>query len=481
MLDMFGEVHEECGVFGIYDTSGCTDVVKSAYYALYALQHRGQESCGIAVNDDGVISLHKNLGLVHEVFTPDVLKSLSGGSMSLGHVRYSTTGETLITNAQPMFVHHIKGSMAVAHNGNLTNAAELRETLELTGAIFHTTSDTEVISYTVTRARLTEGSIEKSIEKAMYSMKGAYSMIIMSPQKLIAARDPFGFRPLCMGKKGDAVLFASESCALHSLGADFVRDIEPGEIVVAGPDGLTSIRTHCGGRNHLCVFEYVYFARSDSVIEGVSVHEARKRAGAILARDYRVCAVVVIGVPDCGLDAALGYAEESGIPYGVGFIKNRYIGRTFIQPNQDDREDAVRIKLSALKSTVQGKRVVLIEDSIVRGTTSRRTINLIKEAGATEIHMRVSSPPFINPCYFGTDIDSKENLIANKMTVPDIAKMIGVDSLGYLSIEGVKSIASDAHCAFCTGCFDGAYPSPPPAVTNKNKFEIRLSEAPKTQ
>jgi amidophosphoribosyltransferase len=479
---MFGELHEECGVFGIYDASGDTDVAKSAYYALFALQHRGQESCGIAVNDDGVITLHKNLGLVQEVFTSDVLGSLPRGSMSVGHVRYSTTGKTLVANAQPMLVHHVKGSMAVAHNGNLTNAAELRETLELTGAIFHTTSDTEVISYIVTRARLTENSIEKAIEKAMYSLKGAYSMIVMSPKKLIAVRDPMGFRPLCMGRRGDAIVFSSESCALSSLGADFVRDIEPGEIVIAGPDGLTSIRTHCGGKNHICVFEYVYFARSDSVIEGVSVHEARKRAGAILAGDYPVQADVVVGVPDSGLDAALGYAEESGIPYGVGFIKNRYIGRTFIQPNQDEREDAVRIKLSAQKSTVEGKRVVLIEDSLVRGTTSRRTVNLIREAGAKEIHMRVSSPPFIRPCYFGTDIDSEGSLIANGMTVSEIAQMIGVDSLGYLSIEGLlKSIAVNPRCEFCVGCFNGNYPISPPKNPQKHKFETRLSETGKTR
>lgn len=471
-------IYEECGVFGIYYPSYEPNAAKSVYYALYALQHRGQESCGIAVNDDGVIRLEKNMGLVHEVFTAPVLNRLGGGNMAIGHVRCSATGETTqVSYAQPMHVHHVKGTMAIAHNGKLTNADELREALELSGAIFQTNCDAEVISYAVTRARLEEDSIEKAVEKAMYTLSGAYSMVIMSPRKLIAARDPNGFRPLCMGKLGDAVIFASESCALSSIGAEFVRDIEPGEIVVMGPEGLSSIKTHCKGQNHICVFEYVYFARPDSVIEGRSVHMARRQAGAILAADYPVEADVVIGVPDSGLDAAMGYAEASGIPYGVGFIKNKYIGRTFIQPSQGEREDSVRIKLSVLKSTVAGKRVVMIDDSIVRGTTSRRIVNLLREAGATQVHMRVSSPPFVCPCYFDTDVDSEEKLIANRMTVSEIAEMIGVDSLGYLSIEGVKSIAADTGCDFCVGCFTGEYPVPPPRRTSKSRYEKRLSDA----
>ena len=474
---MFDSIHEECGVFGIYDNSGETDVARSAYYALYALQHRGQESCGIAVNDDGVISMHKNLGLVPEVFTPEVLGSLGRGNISLGHVRYSTTGNTLASNAQPLLVHHIKGSMAVAHNGNLTNASELREQLELDGAIFHTTNDTEVISYMITRARLVESSIEKAVERAMYSLKGAYSMVVMSPQKLIAARDPNGFRPLCMGKKDKAIIFASETCALTALGAEFIRDITPGEIVVVGPDGIKSIETHCSGKNHLCVFEFVYFARPDSIIEGVSVHEARKKAGAILAHDYPVEADVVIGVPDSGLDAALGYAEASGIPYGVGFVKNRYIGRTFIQPTQGERENSVRIKLAALRSTVEGKRVVMVDDSIVRGTTSRRIVRLLREAGAKEVHLRISAPPFTNPCYFGTDIDSRDKLIACQMTIPEIRRSVEADSLGYLSVAGVKRIAEETGCDFCVGCFTGDYPVAPPDSSSKLKFETRLSES----
>jgi amidophosphoribosyltransferase len=477
---MFDSIHEECGVFGVYDASGESDVVRSTYYALYALQHRGQESCGIAVNDDGVITLHKDLGLVPEVFNHKVLDSLGGGTMALGHVRYSTTGTTLAVNSQPLLVHHVKGSMALAHNGNLTNSAELREMLELDGAIFHTSNDTEVISYMITRARLKEASIEKAVESAMKQLKGAYSMVIMSPQKLIAARDPHGFRPLCMGKRGDAIIFASETCAFSAIGAEFIRDIEPGEIVVVGPEGISSIKTHCGGKCNLCVFEFVYFARPDSVVEGVSVHEARKKAGAILARDYPVEADVVIGVPDSGLDAALGYAEASGIPYGVGFIKNRYIGRTFIQPTQGQREDSVRIKLSVLKSTVAGKRVVMVDDSIVRGTTCRRIVHLLREAGAKEVHLRISAPPFTNPCYFGTDIDSRDKLIACQMTIPEIRKSVDADSLGYLSVGGVKSIAEESGCDFCVGCFTGTYPvAPPEHDIGKYRFETKISEGKK--
>ena len=473
---MFHSVNEECGVFGIYYPSYQSDVAKNVYYALYALQHRGQESCGIAVNDDGIIKLEKNIGLVHDVFSAPVLNRLGGGSMAIGHVRCSATDEiSQVSYAQPMLVHHVKGSMAIANNGKLTNANELREALEQSGAIFQTTSDTEVISYAVTRARLLEDSIEKAVEKAMATLSGAYSMVIMSPRKLIAVRDPNGFRPLCMGKLGDAVIFASESCALASIGAEFVRDIEPGEIVVMGPEGLKSIKTHCGGKSHICVFEYVYFARPDSIIEGRSVHMARRQAGAILAADYPVEADVVIGVPDSGLDAAMGYAEASGIPYGVGFIKNRYIGRTFIQSGQGEREDSVRIKLSVLKSTVAGKRVVMIDDSIVRGTTSRRIVSLVREAGATQVHMRVSSPPFIHPCHFGADVGNEKKLIANSMTVPEIAKMIDADSLAYLSVEGVKSIAADTGCEFCVGCFTGEYPIPPPQKTAQNSYKTKQS------
>lgn len=472
----FDNLHEECGVFGIHEADADANVAASAYFALYALQHRGQESCGIAVNDDGVITCHKNVGLVPDVFDRETLEKLGHGNMAVGHCRYSTKGNSSVVNAQPLVVRHCKGTMAIAHNGSLVNAAALRHQLELGGAIFHTTNDTEVISYIITRERLMTPSIEEAVEKAMYSIKGAYSMIIMSPQKLLAVRDPDGFRPLCIGKIEGGYVLASESCALDSIGAEFMRDVEPGEIVIADSSGLRSIRTHCGGKGTICVFEYVYFARPDSVIEGVSVHEARQRAGRILYREHPIEADVVIGVPDSGLDAALGYAKESGIPYGVGFVKNRYVGRTFIQPTQGQRDDAVRIKLNVISDIVRGKRVVLIDDSIVRGTTCERIVNLLRDAGAAKVYFAVSSPPFRNPCYFGTDIDSRDKLIACRMSEDEIAKSINVDALQYLSVDGVKKIAKGAGCGFCVGCFTGEYPIEVPDDQPKNKFESKLSE-----
>ncbi|MDR2530716.1 MAG: amidophosphoribosyltransferase [Oscillospiraceae bacterium] len=464
----------------MYNTIAVSDVAAAcAYYALYALQHRGQESAGICVGDDGLMRVHKGLGLVPEVFTPRVLDSLGSGNMSIGHVRYSTTGAPQIENAQPLLVHHVKGSMALVHNGNLTNANELREELELLGGIFHTTSDTEVIAYTITQARLSEPSIEKAVAAAMHKLKGAYSLVIMSPRKLIAVRDPQGFRPLCMGRLGDAVMFASESCAFSAIGAEFIRDIEPGEVVVASPSGVTGIRDHCGGKSRLCVMEYVYIARNDSVLEGESVHLARKRAGAFLARSHPVDADVVIGMPESGLDAALGYAEESGIPYGVGISRNRYVGRTFIQPNQSDRNDAVHIKLTPLKATIEGKRVVVVEDSVIRGTTTRHILNLLRNAGAKEIHMRIASPPFKHPCYFGIDVDNYEDLLANRFAGDEaIAREIGADSVRYLSIDDISRIAPVGDAQLCVGCFSGAYPIDPPKETSKRKFERPLSEAP---
>ncbi|MGN0621762.1 MAG: amidophosphoribosyltransferase [Porcipelethomonas sp.] len=469
-------IHEECGVFGIYSRE-TMDVAADTYFALYALQHRGQESCGIVVNDKGLFSYHKDLGLVPEVFNDEQLKKLGTGNIAIGHVRYSTTGKSNRSNAQPLVVRHIKGPMAIAHNGNLINARELREKYELKGAIFHSTNDTEAISYAITEQRIMHPSIEKAVEQAMYKFKGAYSLVIMSPTKLIAARDPNGFRPLCMGKtENGAIVFSSETCALDSIGAKFVRDVEPGEIVVVDNGEVHSIKTHCGGKTSMCVFEYVYFARPDSVIEGAGVHQARLNAGKILWEEHPVEADVVVGVPDSGLDAALGFSKASGIPYGVGFIKNRYVGRTFIQPTQSQRTNAVKIKLNVLKDVVSGKRVVLIDDSIVRGTTSARIVGLIREAGAKEVHMRISSPPFTNPCYFGTDIDSKENLIACKMPISEIAKKIGADSLGYLSVDGVKRIAEGANCNFCTGCFTGEYPIEVPKEMPKDKFESKIGE-----
>ena len=471
-------LREECGVFGVYSTEtyGIADTV---YYGLFALQHRGQESCGIVVNDDGVFSPYKDTGLVNDVFTPEIIERLGEGSIAVGHVRYGTTGSNDRSNAQPIVVNHVKGKMALAHNGNLVNSGELRRELELQGSIFHTTSDTEVISYIITKERLTAPSIEQAVNRAMNKLKGAYSLVVMSPSKLIAVRDEHGFRPLCYGKTTDGrYIVASESCALDAVGAQFIRDIKPGEIVVFDKNGVRTIEDHCNKKPcTLCVFEYIYFARPDSIIDGCCVHSARVRAGAFLALQHPVQADVVIGVPDSGLDAAIGYSKQSGIPYGIGFIKNKYIGRTFIAPGQKNREDKVRIKLNPIPDTVRGKRIVMIDDSIVRGTTSARIVKLLREAGASEIHMRVSAPPFLNPCYYGTDIDSRDNLIACRHSTEEIAEIIGVDSLGYLSIENVKQIAKGMNgCGYCTACFDGVYPTKIPQTPLKNRFETKISE-----
>lgn len=473
---MFNNLHEECGVFGIFENK-TTYVAQSAYLALYALQHRGQESCGIAVNDDGVFRHHRGDGLVPDVFTPRHMEHIGKGNMAIGHVRYSTTGGKNANNIQPLVIRHIKGNMALAHNGNLVNAPQLRKEFELKGGIFHGTSDTEAIAYSIVSHRLTSKSTEEAVEKVMGTIKGAYSCVLMTATKLIAFRDPNGFRPLCLGKTDDgAWIVSSESCALDSIGAEFVRNIKPGEIVVISADGINSITTHCKNKGNICVFEYIYFARPDSVIEGSSVQHARMRAGAFLAKEHPVEADIVIGVPDSGLDAALGYAYESGIPYGIGFIKNRYIGRSFIQPNQNQREDAVRIKLNAVKENINGKRVIMIDDSIVRGTTCARIVKLLREAGAKEVHMRVSSPPFKYPCFFGTDVDSQENLIACKFdSVKDIAREIGVDSLGYLSVDAVHQLAENSKCGFCDGCFTGKYPIEVPKEQFKDKFEEKLN------
>lgn len=449
-------IHEECGVFGVLDPAG--DCARTTYYGLFALQHRGQEACGIATIQDREMSFHKDLGLVGEVFSPEILDRL-GGTMAVGHVRYATTGGSRRENAQPLTLKYVKGTLAVAHNGNLVNAGQLRTAFEYRGAIFQTTTDSELIAYAIAQERLRCPSAEEAVCQALKGLRGAFSLIVMSPQKLIAARDPWGFRPLCMGRRGDAVIFASETCALTAVGATFERDLEPGEIVVASRDGVRSIRENCAAASsHMCIFEYIYFARPDSVLCGQSVHEARRNAGRLLAQEYPAEADVVIGVPDSGLDAAMGYAEASGIPYGVGLVKNRYIGRTFITPGQESREQAVRIKLGALASCVAGKRVVMIDDSIVRGTTSRQIVSLLREAGATAVHMRSSAPPFIAPCYFGTDIPDRKNLIACHHSVEEIRDMIGADSLGFLSLENLHKIAPEANCGFCDGCFTGNYP-----------------------
>lgn len=466
-------IHEECGVFGMFSKHP-QNVAAVCYYGLYALQHRGQESCGMVVNDRGVFFSHKDLGLVSEVFSPEVLSDFPEGSMAVGHVRYGTTGGSSRKNCQPIEVNHQKGKMALAHNGNLSNAAELRNRLELSGAIFHTTSDTETIAYIVTRERLSAPSIEEAVSRAIHTLEGAYSLCLMSSAKMIAVRDPYGFRPLCYGVLEDGTyIVASESCAITTVGGTVIRDLLPGEILVFTKDGILSRTEHCKTRpNRLCVFEYIYFARPDSVIDGISVHSARIQAGQILARQHPVSADVVVGVPDSGLDAALGYSQQSGIPYGIGLIKNKYIGRTFISPGQTQRQNSVKIKLSPVEAVVRGKNVVLVDDSIVRGTTSERLIRLLRDAGAARIHLRISAPPFLNPCYYGTDIDSREHLIATSMDPDGIARSIGADSLGFFPLDQLSALAG-GH-GYCSACFDGQYPTPIPSDTRKDRFEARL-------
>ncbi len=469
------ELHEECGIFGICSPE-ITSVAHDTYLAMYALQHRGQQSCGIVVNDSGVLTSHKANGLIPDVFDHETLDNLGNGQMAIGHVRYASDAANKSTDsAQPLVVRHVKGPMALAYNGCLVNSLALKESFELDGAIFQTTNDSEVIAYAITKSRLITGSIETAVEKAMDMLKGAYSLLVMSPQKLIAARDPNGFRPLCMGVTSDgAYVFASESCAFDSIGAEFLRDIKPGEIVVVSNGNVKSINTHCGKKTSFCAFEYIYFARPDSIINGCSVHEFRQHAGERLAEIHPIDADVVIGVPDSGIDAAIGYSKRSEIKYGIGFIKNRYVGRTFIQSSQGKRDDAVKIKLNVVKDTVYGKRVVLIDDSIVRGTTCARIVKLLKEAGAKQVHIRVTCPAFLNPCYFGTDISSREHLIACRMTTDEICRHIGADSLGYLDVESLKAIASGSDCELCDACFTDSYPMDISQALKKDKFNYKL-------
>ena len=469
-------MHEECGVFGAWSPVK-RKLPQTVYLGLYALQHRGQESCGMAVSCDGVFHSFKGYGLVGEAFDRQAIERLGKGNIAVGHVRYSTTGGNERNNIQPIVIRHMKGNLALSHNGNLVNAGSLRTRHELNGAIFHGSADTETIIHTIVAERLKTSGTEEAVFRTMQQLQGAYSCVLMTATKLIAFRDPNGFRPLCFGQTEDGTwIVSSESCALDAAGAKLIRDIEPGEIVVFGRNGVVSDRRLCGGSSALCVFEYIYFARPDSVIEGTSVHAARLRAGHYLARESPAEADVVIGVPDSGLDAALGYSQESGIPYGVGFLKNKYVGRSFIAPSQDMRETAVRIKLNVIRETVQGKRVVLIDDSIVRGTTSERIVRLLREAGAREVHMRVSSPPFRYPCFFGTDVDSRENLVACRLhSVEEIAEEIGADSLAYLSVSAAHRLTGK-DCSFCDGCFTGRYPIAIPEDQGKSKFELPITE-----
>ncbi len=467
-------LQEECGVFGVFSTER-GDLASHACCALFALQHRGQESAGIAVNDDGVFTVRRGTGLVSDVFPKEALAALGQGNMAVGHVRYATTGADSRDNAQPLLINHHKGPLALAHNGNLTNSWDLRRELEKQGSIFHTTTDSEVIAYVIVQERLNRSRMEEAVAAAMDKLEGAYSLVIASPSKLIAARDPHGFRPLCMGRRPDgSVVFASESCALDAVGAAFDRDIEPGEVVTVDAGGVRSDRSHCGQTaRRLCVFEYIYFARPDSVLDGTSVCLARQRAGELLSAAHPVEADVVIGVPDSGLDAAIGYARASGIPYALGFTKNKYVGRTFIAPTQGEREAAVNVKLNPIRAVVENKRIILIDDSIVRGTTCRHIVALLRAAGAAQIHMCVSAPPFVAPCYYGTDIDTAENLIANHHTVEEIAHIIGADSLGYLPMEDVVRLTG-RDTGFCTACFGGAYPTAVPDALRKDRFEKKI-------
>lgn len=471
------KLREECGVFGIYDFSG-ENVASTIYYGLFALQHRGQESCGIAVSDTkgpkGKVLSHKGMGLVNEVFDSESMEKLAG-DIGVGHVRYSTAGGSTRENAQPLVLNYIKGTLALAHNGNLINAPELRDELAHDGAIFQTTIDSEVIAYHIARERVHTPSVERAVAGAMKKLKGAYSLVVMSPRKLIGARDPFGFKPLCIGKREKAYILASESCALDTIGAEFIRDVEPGEIVTITPDhGIQSDRSMCfsGEEQHKtarCIFEYIYFGRPDSYMDGVSIYHSRIQAGRYLAMDSPVEADLVVGVPESGNAAALGYSLESGIPYGTAFVKNGYVGRTFIKPKQSSRESSVRVKLNVLREAVEGKRVIMIDDSIVRGTTSDRIVRMLREAGAKEVHMRVSSPPFLHPCYFGTDVPEREQLIAHNRSVEEICRIIGADSLGYLRLERLSEMVDGL--PVCRGCFTGEYPLDPPTEDIRGEYD----------
>ena len=471
-IDFGGEeskLHEECGVFGIYSKNGSINPAYACYNGLLAQQHRGQESCGIAVNNDGLISYTKDMGLVSEVFNPKILQNLQG-QMGVAHVRYSNADDSVRENTQPLIMRYVKGALALSYNGVLTNAYELKNELERRGSIFQTTIDPEIISYLIAKERVRASSIEEAIRSVIPQLRGAYSMVIMSPQKLIAVRDPQGFKPLCMGKiDDDCYVFASETCALDAVGAEFVRDVEPGEIVVVNQQGIRSLHADVPVKRSHCIFEYIYFARTDSVIDGVSVYEARKESGRLLARQHPVEADMVIGVPESGIDAAIGYSEESGIPYEKGIVKNNYIGRTFIKPSQSERERSVRIKLNSLSTAIQGKRVVMLDDSIVRGTTSARIVKMLKDAGAAEVHLRISSPPFLWACYYGTDIPSRKDLIAANHTIEEIEKMIGADSLGYLALDSLKEILLGKNLEYCDACFSGKYPQEIPERLLKGK------------
>ena len=452
------KLHEECGVFGVWSTENI-DAAQWIYYGLVALQHRGQESAGIVVCDTkgpiGNICSHKGMGLVSEVFHGDTLNKLRG-NIGIGHVRYSTAGASCIENAQPFSLNYAKGTLALAHNGNVTNADSIKEELQKEGAVFNGTSDSEVIAYRIARERMETASIEEAVVNVSKELKGGFALLVMSPQKIVAVRDPLGLKPLCIGKREDTYILASESAAITAVDGQFIRDVLPGEVVTISKEGIRSeIRLESEKKAH-CVFEYIYFARLDSKIDEISVYDARRRGGMALAQRYPVEADVVTGVPESGLTAAVGYAEEAGIPFKLAFSKNSYVGRTFIKPTQQERMSAVHMKLSVIESVVKDKKVVLIDDSIVRGTTIANLIKMMRAAGAKEVHVRISSPPFLYPCYYGTDVPDNSELIANEYSVEQIRERIGADSLGYMQLEDFHKMTGDL--PLCKACFDNVYP-----------------------
>lgn len=475
MTDLFIEdkIHDECGVFGIFGND-TTDIIDETYLALYALQHRGTLGAGIAINDNGNMSVVKGFGVVPEALPEKELSRLKKAKIALGHVRHTTASVVNDrTSIQPLLMRYVNGQLSLALNGALTNYSELREHLHRGGAIFQSNSDIEVIAYIIAQERLKTASIEEAVLNAMDKIKGAYSMVMMAPSRLIGVRDPRGFRPLCIGKLGENYIITSESCVFDSLGGEFVRDVEPGEMVVIDDEGVHSYKNNCGGKTSLCLFEFVYFARPDSVLDGMCVNIARQRAGIELAKEHPVEADMVCAVPDCGIDAAIGYSMESGIQYGVGLVKNRFIGRAHNNRKKHAQYN-LRIKLNAMKSNVQGKRIVLIDDSIVKGETSKHIVSMLKKAGAKEVHLRISSPPFKYPCYFGTDIDSTDNLIAAHKSIDEMCAEIGADSLGFLSIDGLHRIADECKIDFCDACFSGDYPIEASRQSHEDKYSKKL-------
>lgn len=448
---------DECGVAGLFLNCPMedTDAARAAFYGLYALQHRGQESAGIAVSDGHRIKLHKGMGMVSDVIREENINQLPG-NIAIGHVRYSTTGESGIVNAQPMVFHYLQGMIGLAHNGNLVNTTELRKQLATYGSIFQTTTDTELIGNLL--ARYSQDKIEDALAKCMIDLKGAFALVIMTEERLIGVRDPMGIRPLCLGRFKNGYFLASETAALDTVGAEYIRDIEPGEIIVIDKTGLTSIKGASSPRRAHCIFEYIYFARPDSTLDGINVYQARREMGRQMAREFDIEADMVIPVPDSGTAAALGYAQEAGLPFQDGLMKNRYVGRTFIQPTQSMRELGVRLKLNAIDEIVAGKRLIMVDDSIVRGTTSKKIVQMLRNAGAKEVHMAVASPPTSFPCYYGIDTSRREELIASTMGVEEIRSFIGADSLHYLSIEGMFTAMGGNPDRYCDACFSGHYP-----------------------